>query len=72
MEEPEDEELVKARESSEKRYDYATKFLKANLKEPNEMIDACAQCPDKDNFMKQRKKRKERNLRMNIQIFGES
>ena len=48
---PEDEELVKARKSSEKRYEYATKFLKKEFKEPNEMIDACAQCPDKDVFM---------------------
>ena len=48
---PEDEELKYARKSSEKRYDYATKFLKPDFKEPSEMIDAIAQSPDKDPFM---------------------
>lgn len=48
---PDDEILKRARKSSEKRYEYAVKYLNANLKEPSMMIDAMAQSPDKDSFM---------------------
>ena len=48
---PTDERLVKARESSEKRLEYARKFAGADLEEPGELIDQIAKCPDKDVFM---------------------
>ena len=48
---PTDERLVKARESSEKRLEYARKFVGADLEEPGELIDQIAKCPDKDVFM---------------------
>jgi hypothetical protein len=48
---PTDERLVKARESSEKRLEYARKFASADIEEPGELIDQIAKCPDKDVFM---------------------
>ena len=51
MKNPEDKELVKARKSSEKRYDYATEFMKPDFKLATDCIDALAQSPDKDQFM---------------------
>jgi hypothetical protein len=48
---PTDERLVKARESSEKRLEYARKFASADISEPGELIDQIAKCPDKDVFM---------------------
>ena len=48
---PTDERLIRARKSSEKRLEYASKFIGADLKEPGELIDALAQSPDKDVFM---------------------
>ena len=48
---PTDERLVKARESSEKRLEYARKFASADIEEPGELIDQIAKCPDKDIFM---------------------
>ena len=48
---PTDERLVKARESSEKRLEYARKFASTDIEEPGELIDQIAKCPDKDVFM---------------------
>ena len=48
---PTDERLIRARKSSEKRLEYAFKFIGADLKEPGELIDALAQSPDRDLFM---------------------
>lgn len=48
---PTDERLVKARESSEKRLEYARKFASVDIEEPGELIDQIAKCPDKDVFM---------------------
>ncbi len=48
---PTDERLIKARESSEKRLEYARKFASVDLEEPGELIDQIAKCPNKDVFM---------------------
>jgi len=48
---PTDERLIKARKSSEKRLEYARKFAAVDIKEPGELIDQIAKCPDKDIFM---------------------
>jgi len=48
---PTDERLIKARKSSEKRLEYARKFAAVDIKEPGELIDQIAKCPDKDVFM---------------------
>ena len=51
MKDPEDEKLKYARKSSEKRYQYATEFMKPDFKLATDAIDALAQTPDKDIFM---------------------
>jgi len=48
---PTDERLIKARESSEKRLEYARKFASVDIEEPGELIDQIAKCPNKDVFM---------------------
>jgi len=48
---PTDERLIKARESSEKRLEYARKFASVDIEEPGELIDQIAKCPKKDVFM---------------------
>jgi hypothetical protein len=48
---PTDEQLNKARKSSEKRLEYALKSIKKEIAEPGEIIDQLAKCPDDDPFM---------------------
>ena len=48
---PKDEVLIQSRKSSEKRYEYAKKFMQQEFKLATDCIDALAQTPDKDPFM---------------------
>ena len=48
---PTDDRLIRARTSSEKRLEYANKFISKDIDEPSDLIDAFARSPDKDVFM---------------------
>ena len=48
---PEDERLVRARKSSEKRLEYALKSMQKEIVDPGEMVNRLAKCPDDDVFM---------------------
>lgn len=51
MKNPTDKDLIKARKSSERRFQLANEFMKPKMEEPAELMDALAQNPDDDNFM---------------------
>jgi hypothetical protein len=49
-EDPEEEKLKEARKSSEMRLEYGQKFVKVEMKDPSELLDAVSQSPNKNNF----------------------
>mgnify|MGYP001157381251 FL=1 len=48
---PTDPLLIRSRKSSEKRLEYASKFITKDVDDPADLIDAFARSPDKDVFM---------------------
>ena len=51
MEDPSDPKLVRARKSSETRLKHGMKFVKMDMVDPSELLDAIAKTPDSDPFM---------------------